>query len=77
MAAGTPVISTATCAQPEIVENDVSGFLLDFECEVDVGKWKWISKVKLPDYIHAYRSTIDALARSIAGRIAELNDKRF
>lgn len=77
MAAGTPVISTATCAQPEIVKNDVSGFLLDFVNDPDVGKWTWISKPKAPSYVDAYWSTIDRLAHSIVDKIAEHNEKRL
>jgi glycosyltransferase involved in cell wall biosynthesis len=77
MAAGTPVISTATCAQPEIVEDNESGFLLDFENEPDVGKWTWISGVKPPGYTDAYWSTIDMLAQSIVSKIAEVNDSRY
>jgi glycosyltransferase involved in cell wall biosynthesis len=77
MAAGTPVISTATCAQPEIVEDNESGFLLDFENEPDVGKWTWISRVKPPGYTDAYWSTIDTLAESIVSKIAEVDDSRY
>jgi glycosyltransferase involved in cell wall biosynthesis len=77
MAAGTPVISTATCAQPEIVENTESGFLLDLENEPDVGKWNWISRTKSPGYIDAYWSTTDILARSIAEKIGEFSDRCF
>jgi glycosyltransferase involved in cell wall biosynthesis len=77
MAAGTPVISTATCAQPEIVENNESGFLLDFENEPDVGKWIWISRTKFPGYIEAYWSTVDVMARSIASKVGEFCSSNF
>jgi glycosyltransferase involved in cell wall biosynthesis len=77
MAAGTPVISTATCAQPEIVEDSESGFLLDFENEPDVGKWNWIPRTKKPGYIDAYWSTTDLLARSIADKIGEFSGRCF
>jgi glycosyltransferase involved in cell wall biosynthesis len=77
MAAGTPVIATATCAQPEIVEPNDSGFLLDFDNDADVGKWKWLYGQKQPGYIEAYWSTIDSLARSIVDRIQRFYEDRL
>ena len=66
MAAATPVIATATCAQREIVEPGRSGFLLDFDNDFEVGKWTWLYGKKRPGYIDAYWSTIDSLASAIA-----------
>lgn len=77
LAAGTPVISTATCAQPEIVQHRVSGFLLDFENDPDVGKWVWISKKRSPGFAAAYWKTTHRLALEIAERISQLSDSRF
>ena len=31
LAQGTPVIATATCALPEIIQHDVCGYLLPFD----------------------------------------------
>jgi glycosyltransferase involved in cell wall biosynthesis len=76
MAAGTPVIATATCAQPEIVEDNQSGFLLNFDNDTDVGKWKWLYGQKHPQYTEAYRSTINSLAQLIAVRIQSFYEIR-
>jgi glycosyltransferase involved in cell wall biosynthesis len=72
MAAGTPVIATATCAQVEIVRHNESGFLLDFENDANVGKWRWLYGQNLPGYVEAYWSTIDSLAQSIITQIQVL-----
>lgn len=49
MACGTPVITRDTCAQPEIVENDVSGVLLPFP-NSEVGDWTMLHKSREPNY---------------------------
>lgn len=77
MAAGTPVIATATCAQPEIVEHNNSGFLLEFENDANIGKWKWLYGQKRPEYLEAYWSTIESLARSIFSQIQSFYDNRY
>jgi glycosyltransferase involved in cell wall biosynthesis len=69
MAAATPVIASATCAQAEIVEPGRSGFLLDFDNDSEVGKWSWIYGQKKPGYIEAYWSTIDSLASALAAQL--------
>jgi glycosyltransferase involved in cell wall biosynthesis len=69
MAAATPVIATATCAQTEIVEPGKSGFLLDFDNDAEVGKWRWIHGQKRPGYVDAYWSTIDSLARDLSHKL--------
>jgi glycosyltransferase involved in cell wall biosynthesis len=76
MAAGTPVIATATCAQTEIVEHNESGFLLSFDNEANVGKWKWLYGQKRPGYVEAYWSTINSLARSIVDQIQAFYENR-
>jgi glycosyltransferase involved in cell wall biosynthesis len=76
MAAGTPVIATATCAQVEIVKHNESGFLLDFENDAEVGKWSWLYGQNLPGYVEAYWSTIDSLAQSIITQIQVLYEDR-
>jgi glycosyltransferase involved in cell wall biosynthesis len=69
MAAGTPVIATATCAQTEVVEPGRSGFLLDFDNDPVVGKWSWIYGQKRPGYTEAYWATIDRLASALAEQL--------
>ena len=76
MAAGTPVIATATCAQVEIVRHNESGFLLVFENDANVGKWRWLYGQNLPGYVEAYWATIDSLAQSIITQIQVLYEDR-
>ncbi len=76
MAAGTPVIATATCAQPEIVEPGRSGFLLDFDNDSEVGKWSWIYGQKRRGYIEAYWSTVDSLASALTERLGQCWETR-
>jgi len=76
MAAATPVIATATCAQLEIVEPGRSGFLLDFDNDPEVGKWSWIYGQKRLGYIEAYWSTIDRLASALTEQLRQCWEKR-
>jgi glycosyltransferase involved in cell wall biosynthesis len=76
MAAGTPVIATATCAQTEIVEPGRSGFLLDFDNDLEVGKWTWIYGRKRPGYVEAYWSTIERLTSMLTERLRQCWESR-
>jgi glycosyltransferase involved in cell wall biosynthesis len=76
MAAATPVIATATCAQKEIVEPGCSGFLLDFDNDPEVGKWSWIYGQKRHGYIEAYWSTINSLASALAEQLQQCWEMR-
>jgi glycosyltransferase involved in cell wall biosynthesis len=76
LAAATPVIATATCAQTEIVEPGRSGFLLDFENDPEVGKWTWIYGQQRPGYVEAYWSTIDRLALALSEQLQACWEKR-
>lgn len=69
MAAATPVIATGTCAQVEIVEPGRSGFLLDFDNDPEVGKWRWVYGQKRLGYIEAYWSSIDRLASALTEQL--------
>jgi glycosyltransferase involved in cell wall biosynthesis len=70
LAAGTPVVATDTCAQPEIVEHGRSGFLVALESDGVVGKWPWLERRTDPAYQGAYEAAITGLARSIAKQLA-------
>lgn len=72
LSCGTPVIATDTCAQPEIIQNGVSGYLLPFENDAVIGKWRWIYQQQHPEYDALYLKTIESLADSIVRRLAEL-----
>jgi glycosyltransferase involved in cell wall biosynthesis len=76
MAAGTPVIATATCAQPEVVEPGRSGFLLDFDNDDAVGKWRWIYGQQRPGYVEAYWSSIEHLASAVTERLQQCWEAR-
>jgi glycosyltransferase involved in cell wall biosynthesis len=77
MAVATPVIATATCAQAETVEPGRSGFLLDFDNDLEVGKWTWIYGQKRLGYVEAYWSTIDSLASALTERLWQCWDARY
>jgi len=76
MAAATPVIATATCAQKEIVETGHSGFLLEFDNDAEIGKWSWIYGQKRRGYVEAYWSTIDKLASALAEQLEQCWETR-
>jgi glycosyltransferase involved in cell wall biosynthesis len=69
LASGTPVIATDTCAQPEIVIDGETGWLLPFENDSEVGKWTWIYRQREPGYVEAYAAQVEALGKSITERL--------
>lgn len=71
LAQGTPVIATATCAQPEIVEHGRSGYLLPFENDEHVGKWVHLHRNEGPGYLDVYRDTTRQLADALVDRLSE------
>lgn len=71
LAQGTPVIATATCAQPEIVEEGRSGYLLPFENDEHVGKWVHLHRNEEPGYLEIYRDTTQQLADALVDRLNE------
>jgi glycosyltransferase involved in cell wall biosynthesis len=76
MAGGTPVIASATCAQPEIVEDGVSGMLLELENDPIVGKWVWTYRTDDPGYVAAYDAAIGSLADQLTDRLADAWEHR-
>lgn len=66
LACGTPVIATDICAQPEIVEDEQSGYLLPIEKVSEVGKWRYLSQRHDTAYQSIYEQTIVSLASSLA-----------
>lgn len=69
LAAGTPVIATQTCAQPEIVAPETCGYLLPFENDAEVGKWIWLYRNAEPGYTDAYMAQIERLGTALAERL--------
>jgi glycosyltransferase involved in cell wall biosynthesis len=76
LAAATPVITTATAAQSEIVEDGRSGFLLPFDNDSTVGRWSWIYRKNVPGYNENYWSEVDRLAGVLADRLSEFWELR-
>jgi glycosyltransferase involved in cell wall biosynthesis len=76
LACGTPVIVTATCAQPELVEHGRNGFLLPFENEPRIGKWVWTYRNRDPGYLDAYEHAVGALATAIEETICRFWEDR-
>ncbi len=69
LSCGTPVITTNTCAQPEIVDDGRCGYLLPFESDSNVGKWTWMSRRQDPEYLEAYDQMTQALSEAIVERV--------
>jgi glycosyltransferase involved in cell wall biosynthesis len=69
LSCATPVLATDTCAQPEIVADGRCGYLLPFENDKKVGKWKWIYRNREPDYLGAYDAAVECLGEAIAERM--------
>jgi len=76
LACGTPVLASNTCAQPEIVEENASGFLLPIENDRRIGRWIWIDKPKDGDYICGYMEQLDTFAKAIADLLEWLWENR-
>lgn len=76
LAAGTPVIATATCAVPEIIEHDKSGFLLPIENDQVSGRWVWPKATTDAGYNDEFRATTDALAASLTDTLLHAWESR-
>jgi glycosyltransferase involved in cell wall biosynthesis len=68
LASGTPVIATATCALPEVVEDGVCGHLLALDND-DTGHWRMVRRKHEPGYLEAYDATLDQLAAQLVERL--------
>lgn len=76
LAAGTPVIATDTCVLPEVVRPGENGYLLPFENDAEIGKWRWLYKQRHPGYLDAYEDTTERLADALVARLAQAWDDR-
>jgi glycosyltransferase involved in cell wall biosynthesis len=76
LAGGTPVIASATCALPEVVEHGRNGYLIDFENDADVGRWPWIYRRQDPLYDEAYEAQIARMADSLTAILGEAWETR-
>lgn len=77
LACGTPVLATATCAQPEIVDDGVNGWLLPFDNEEHVGKWRWLYRTREPGYVDAYEAAIERISGAIVERMLSFDPARY
>jgi glycosyltransferase involved in cell wall biosynthesis len=69
LAAGTPVIATATNALPEVIQDGYNGFLLPLELDEHLGRWAWTHRTQESGYLAAYEASIEALAKELADRL--------
>jgi glycosyltransferase involved in cell wall biosynthesis len=76
LAGGTPVIATATCALPEVVEHGLNGYLIPFENDPVVGRWPWISRRSDPHYDEAYEAETERMAEGLTAILMEAYDAR-
>lgn len=70
LAGGTPVIASDTCVLPEIVTHGGNGFLLPFENDGVVGKWRWLYRTRHPDYLDAYEHATETMAKALVATLA-------
>jgi glycosyltransferase involved in cell wall biosynthesis len=76
LAGGTPVIATATCALPEVIEHGSNGYLIPFENDPAVGRWPWIRRRHDPHYGEAYEAQTERMAESLVAILAEAYETR-
>lgn len=76
LAQGTPVIATDTCAQPEIVADGASGFLLPLETDEQVGKWIHLHQLARPDYVELFERTVTQLTDALVERLQSCWESR-
>lgn len=69
LAGGTPVIASDTCVLPEVVTPGESGWLLPFENDAAVGKWRWLYRQGEPGYLDAYERATEAMAAALVARL--------
>lgn len=76
MSVGTPVIASRTCAQPEIVEDGVSGHLLDMDNDPRLGDWRWLYRKSEQGYADAYWHEIDNFAGQLTRLLSRAWEQR-
>jgi glycosyltransferase involved in cell wall biosynthesis len=73
---GTAVIATDTCALPEIVEHGRCGFLLPFERDDEVGRWRYLYQTGEADYLDHFEEAIELLTQGIVDAVEHSWEKR-
>ena len=72
----TPVIATATCALPELIDDNRSGVLLPFANEDRFGHWSALSSRKSQEYHEQFRETVEATAGALADALTRIWRRR-
>jgi glycosyltransferase involved in cell wall biosynthesis len=70
LSCGTPVIGTNVCALPEIVEDRRTGFLLPFELDGEIGRWRHLYQTAAPSYQSNFERAIEQLADGIVQAVS-------
>lgn len=72
-AMGVPVIGTACCALPEVIEDGYNGYLIDLPV-TDMGIWDqlWAHDHDSPEYQRILRTTAEDVGMSILSRLEAL-----
>ena len=73
---GTPVIATDVCALPEMVDDGRSGYLLPFDKDDEVGRWRYLYQTADPAYQGHFEAAIELLATGIANVLTKAWDQR-
>lgn len=68
---GTPVIATDVCALPEIIDDGRTGFLLPFEKDGVIGRWRYLYQTADPAYQGHFEDAIALLADGITDAVAQ------
>jgi glycosyltransferase involved in cell wall biosynthesis len=77
MSVGTPVIATAQGALPEVIEDDVSGILLDAAITPGTDGWIWpYAQRSAPQFVALFRQHVERMARESVERIAAVLSER-
>ncbi len=73
---GTPVIATDVCALPEMIDDGSSGFLLPFEKDDEVGRWRYLYQTADPAYQGHFETAIELLADGITNALTRAWESR-
>jgi len=76
LACGTPVIATATCAMPELIEEGINGFLIPLCVDGHFLEWQGMQYRQEPNYYDYYRTTIDELSTRLVERLSQFWETR-
>lgn len=73
---GTPVIATEVCAIPEMIDHGRSGYLLPFQRDADVGRWRYLYQTADSGYQGHFEDAIALLADGIVDAVGDAWENR-